>query len=62
MNEKAKIPSLLRRTPWQLVAVLGLLAAGLAVAFLAPSRFRPFMAVAFIVLCGALLVLLWRLA
>jgi diguanylate cyclase (GGDEF)-like protein/PAS domain S-box-containing protein len=60
--EVPKIPSLLRKTPWQLIAVLVLLAAGLAVAFLAPSRFRPFMAVALVVLCGALLVLLWRLA
>jgi diguanylate cyclase (GGDEF)-like protein/PAS domain S-box-containing protein len=58
-----KIPSLARRTPWQLIAVLlVLLAAGLAGAVLAPSRFMPFIIAAFIGLCGALLVLLWRLA
>ena len=60
--ELSKIPSLARKTPWQLVAVLLLLAAGVAGGFLAPSRFRPYMAPAFLVLCGALLVLLWRLA
>ena len=60
--EPSKTPSLVRKTPWQLVAVLLLLAAGVAGGFLAPSRFRPYMAPAFLVLCGALLVLLWRLA
>ncbi len=57
-----KIPSLARKTPWHLIAVLPLLAAGLAGAFLAPSRFMPFIIAAFIGLCGAVLLLLWRLA
>jgi diguanylate cyclase (GGDEF)-like protein/PAS domain S-box-containing protein len=62
VTEPRKTPDLVRKTPWQFIAVLLLLAAGLAAAFLAPSRFRPFLAAAFLVLCGALLVLLWRLA
>ncbi len=60
--EPSKTPSLIRKTPWQLVAVLLLLAAGVVGGFLAPARFQPFIAIAFIVLCGAVLVLLWRLA
>jgi len=57
-----KTPALVRKAPWQLHLVLLLLAAAIAVGFLAPSRVRPFMAGAFVFLCGALLVLLWRLA
>jgi len=53
---------MIRKTPWQLLAVLLLLAAGLVAALLAPRRFLPFIAGPFILLCGALLVLLWRLA
>jgi diguanylate cyclase (GGDEF)-like protein/PAS domain S-box-containing protein len=59
---RKKTPALVRKTPWQLIAVIVLLAAGIAVGFLAPHRIRPFMALAFVLLCGALLVLLWRLA
>ena len=36
VTEPAKLPSLIKRTPWQLIALLLLLAAGLAGAFLAP--------------------------
>ena len=35
-----KIPALVRKTPWQLHLVLLLLAAAIAVGFLAPSRVR----------------------
>jgi len=62
VTEPRKTPSLIRKTPWQLLAVVLLLAAGMAAGSLAPSRLWPFMAAAFFVLCGALLVLLWRLA
>jgi len=62
VSEPRKTPSLIRRTPWQLLAVLFILAAGLVAALLAPRRFLPFIAGPFILLCGALLVLLWRLA
>jgi len=62
VTESTKIPALVRKTPWQLLAVLLLLAVSTAAGFLAPSRVRPFMAGAFVFLCGALLVLLWRLA
>jgi diguanylate cyclase (GGDEF)-like protein/PAS domain S-box-containing protein len=61
-TEPLRLPSLLRKTPWQLIAVLVLLLAGMAGAFLAPPRYFPFIAGAFVVLCGALLLLLWRLA
>ncbi len=58
-----KTPFLLRKTPWQLVAVLVLLlAAGLTVSFLAPPRFLPLTVGVFFVLCGLLLYALWRLA
>jgi diguanylate cyclase (GGDEF)-like protein/PAS domain S-box-containing protein len=53
---------LIRKTPWQLLAVLLLLAAGLVAALLCPRRIQLFIAGPFILLCGALLVLLWRLA
>jgi diguanylate cyclase (GGDEF)-like protein/PAS domain S-box-containing protein len=62
VTEPQKTPSLIRKTPWQLLAVLLLLAAGLVAALLCPRRFLPFIAGPFILLCGALLVLLWRLA
>jgi len=55
-------PSPVRKTPWQLIAVFLLFAAGLPAAFLAPRRFLPFIAVPFLVLCAAMLILLWRLA
>ena len=62
MKEPLKLPSLAKRTPWQLLALLLLLAAGLAGAFLAPHPFVRAVIGAFMVLCGALLLLLWRLA
>ena len=62
MAEPRKIPALIRKTPWQLLAMLLLLAAGLAAGFLAPSRFSPLIAAGFFLLCGALLLVLWRLA
>ena len=62
MTEPRKTPSLVSKTPWQLYLVLLLLAAAIAVGFLVPTRIRPFMAGAFVFLCGALLMLLWRLA
>jgi diguanylate cyclase (GGDEF)-like protein/PAS domain S-box-containing protein len=62
LTEPSETPSLVRKTPWQIVAVVLLLAAGAAGGFLAPSRFRPYMAPVFLALCAALLVLLWRLA
>jgi diguanylate cyclase (GGDEF)-like protein/PAS domain S-box-containing protein len=62
VTEFRKIPSLARKLPWQLPAVLLLLAAGLVAGFLGPRRFMPFVVVAVAILCGALLVLLWRLA
>jgi diguanylate cyclase (GGDEF)-like protein/PAS domain S-box-containing protein len=62
VTEPRKTPSLIRKTPWQLLAVLALLAAGLVAAVLVPGRFLPLIAGPFILLCGALLVLLWRLA
>ena len=62
MTDPIKRPSLLRKTPWQLAAVILLVAAGLAASFLAPRRFIPVTAGAFVVLCGALLYLFWRLA
>lgn len=62
MTEPVPVPSLARKTPWQLMAVLVLLAAGILGAFLAPPRLRPVLAGGFILLCGVLLALLWRLA
>ena len=62
MSDDLKRPPLARPTPWQLIVVFLLLAAGFAAAFLGPVRLRPFIAGACIILCGALLVLLWRLA
>jgi diguanylate cyclase (GGDEF)-like protein/PAS domain S-box-containing protein len=62
VTEPLKHPSLARKTPWQLIALLVLLAAGLAAAFLAPHRPVRIVIAGFIVLCGALLLLLWRLA
>jgi diguanylate cyclase (GGDEF)-like protein/PAS domain S-box-containing protein len=62
VTEPPQTPYLLRKTPWQLVIVLLLLAAGLTAELLAPRRFMPFIAASFIILCGALLFLLWRLA
>jgi diguanylate cyclase (GGDEF)-like protein/PAS domain S-box-containing protein len=62
VTEPAKIASPLRRTPWQLVAVVLLIAAGLAVSFLAPRRYIPVTAGVFITLSGALLYLFWHLA
>jgi len=62
VTELRKTPSLIRKTPWQLIIVLLILGAGVVLGFLAPSRVRPYMAAVFAVLCGALLILLWRLA
>jgi diguanylate cyclase (GGDEF)-like protein/PAS domain S-box-containing protein len=62
VTESAITPLLARKTPWQLIAVLVLLTAGILGAFLAPPRLRPFLAGGFILLCGVLLALLWRLA
>ncbi|MGZ5555477.1 MAG: sensor domain-containing diguanylate cyclase [Candidatus Aminicenantales bacterium] len=63
MTEEPKTPSLVRKQiPWQLLVILLLLAAGLAGGFLAPPALMPFITGAFIILCGALLVLLWRVA
>ena len=62
VREPPKTPSLIRKTPRRLLAVLLLLAAGVVGGFLAPSRLRPFIAMPFLVLCGALLLVLWRLA
>ncbi|HMA54844.1 MAG TPA: diguanylate cyclase [Acidobacteriota bacterium] len=63
MTKAPRTPSLLRKAPWQLVAVLLLLlAAGLTALFLAPRSILPVTAGAFMVLCGALLYLFWRLA
>ena len=62
MTGPSETPILARKTPWQLVAVLGALAAGILGAFLAPPRLRPVLAGGFILLCGVLLALLWRLA
>ncbi len=61
-TESPKRPSLARKTPWQLLAVLLILAAGVSLALLAPRRYIPYVAAAFLVLCAALLALLWRLA
>ena len=58
----SKKPSLAWKIPWQLLVVLLLLAAGLIADRLAPDHLRPFIAGAFFILCGALLVLLWRMA
>ncbi|NTV79883.1 MAG: PAS domain S-box protein, partial [Candidatus Aminicenantes bacterium] len=62
MTESRKTPSLIRKTPWQLLAVLVLLAACLAVGFMAPSRFRVFLLATLLILSGALLLILWRMA
>ena len=62
VTEPAKLPSLIKRTPWQLIALLLLLAAGLAGAFLAPHPLIRALIAGFMVLCGVLLLLLWRLA
>lgn len=62
VTETTKTPSLARKTPWQLIAVLALLAAGIVGSFLAPPRLMPFIVGGFILLCGVLLALLWRLA
>ena len=62
MTEPLKRPSLLRKTPWQLIGILLLLAAGVAGGFLAPRRYIPVTAGFFIVFSGALLYLFWRLA
>jgi len=51
-----------RKTPWQLLAVLLILAGGVTIALLAPRRYIPYVAGAFLVLCAALLALLWRWA
>jgi len=53
---------LIRRSPWPLIVVFLLLAAGVVGAFLAPRRLAPLVAGAFVVFCAALLILLWRLA
>jgi diguanylate cyclase (GGDEF)-like protein/PAS domain S-box-containing protein len=60
--EPLKPSSLVRRTPWQLVALLLLLATGLAGAFLTPHRPVRIAIAGIMVLCGVLLLLLWRLA
>ena len=62
MTEPQKAPSLIRKTPWQLIAILVLLAFGLAAGALAPGRYWLTIAAAFLVISGALLILLWRLA
>src|SRR5512136_2744899 len=56
------VPSLIRVRRWQLASVLVLMAAGIGAAFLARGRILPFVAGAFLVLCGTLLWLLWRVA
>ncbi len=62
MTEPLKRPSLLRKTPWQLIGILLLLAAAVTASFLAPRRYIPVTAGFFIVFSGALLYLFWRLA
>ncbi|MBP1660554.1 MAG: sensory box/GGDEF family protein [Candidatus Aminicenantes bacterium] len=62
MTEPQKAPSLIRKTPWQLIAILVLLAFGLAAGALAPGRYWLTIAAGFLVISGALLILLWRLA
>ncbi len=62
MTEPRKTPPLARKTPWQLIGLVLILAAGLAAGSLGPNRFRPFMAAAFFVISAVLLVLFWRLA
>jgi diguanylate cyclase (GGDEF)-like protein/PAS domain S-box-containing protein len=60
LTEERKPLSMSRKVPWQLVAVLALLAACLASGLTAPRRLLPYIAGAFFLLCGALLVLFWR--
>jgi diguanylate cyclase (GGDEF)-like protein/PAS domain S-box-containing protein len=60
VTEPLKLPSMVKRTPWQLIALLLLLAAGLAGAFLTPHLFMRGVIGVFMVLCGVLLLLLWR--
>jgi len=63
VTESPKTPSLNRSPiPWQIFVILLLLAGGLAAELLAPRSLMPVIAGVFIILCGALLVLLWRLA
>jgi diguanylate cyclase (GGDEF)-like protein/PAS domain S-box-containing protein len=62
VTEPFKPPSSVRKTPWQLIALIILLAAGLAGAFLTPHRPARIVVAGFMVACGALLLLLWRLA
>lgn len=62
MTEPRKLPSMLRKTPWPLLALLLLLAAGLAASFVAPHPGVRAVIAGFMVACGALLLLLWRLA
>ena len=60
MTESHKSELLTRKVPWQLIAVLVLLASGLAASLAAPRRLVPVIAGSFFVLCGALLGLFWR--
>jgi len=60
LTDSPKPHPLSRNVPWQLLAVLVLLAAGLAAGLAAPQRLMPVIAGAFLLLCGALLCIFWR--
>jgi diguanylate cyclase (GGDEF)-like protein/PAS domain S-box-containing protein len=62
VKEPPKPSSMIRRTPWQLMALLLLLAVGLAASFIAPHPGVRAAIGGFMIVCGVLLILLWRMA